>query len=169
MAVQIARLHGAIVTASTSSARWVARLRELGASHVVDRTGVGYDEEIVHGYDVIIDPVAGSDLLTFTNRLNDNGRLVLTGIAGGLPPAEFANALITPRSLTFSLLSLDTVAMAERQSALREIFAEASRGGLTPVIHETLDLERARDAHAILEGGSFFGKIVLDARKSQES
>lgn len=166
MAVQIARLHGAVVTASTSSARWAPRLRQLGASYVVDRKGVGYDDETLHAYDVVIDPVAGPDLLTFTNKLNDNGRLVLTGIAGGLPPVEFANALISPRSLIFSLLSLDTVAMPERQSALREIFAEASRGGLTPVIHQTIGLEQAREGHATLEGGNFFGKIVLDPRPS---
>ena len=34
-------------------------------------------------------------------------------------------------------------------------------GSLEPVIHATMPLENAREAHAELEAGQVFGKIVL--------
>ena len=163
MAVQVAARRGAIVTASTSSPEHAEHLVRLGASYVVDRAGVPFgDGAVPEEFDVILDPVAGPDMLIFCAKLRNNGRVVLAGIAGGLPPAELASAIVDSRSLTFSLLSLDAVSNADRQSALREIFASASRGELKPVTHEVLDLKRASDAHANLESGKTFGKIVLE-------
>lgn len=163
MTVQVAARRGAVVTASTSSAERAARLRELGATYVVDRAGVPFGGgEAPEAYDVILDPVAGADLLTFVAKLRANGRVVLAGIAGGMPPAGLATALLDPRSLTFSLVSLDAVSGLDRQAALHEIFAAASRGELRPVIDDVMELRRASDAHAGLEGGKTFGKIVLE-------
>lgn len=162
--VQVAAQRGAVVTASTSSTEAAERLLKLGASHAVDRSG----EPLSGGsapdaYDAILDVVAGPDLLKFTGKLNKNGRLVLCGIVGGVPPAELAMALIDPRSLSFSMLSLDSIADADRQTALREIFTQATRGELTAVIHESLDLTQASQAHQNLEAGQTFGKIVLQS------
>ena len=32
---------------------------------------------------------------------------------------------------------------------------------MKPIVHEVLPIERAGDAHRLLEGGDVFGKIVL--------
>ncbi|MTD52589.1 quinone oxidoreductase family protein [Amycolatopsis pithecellobii] len=165
MLVQLAARRGAIVTASTSSPERAERLLKLGASHAVDRAGAPLSGAAPERYDVILDTVAGPDLLTFSGKLNNNGRVVLAGVAGGLPPAELATALLDRRSLSFSLVSLDAVDLPERLSALREIFALVARGELTPIIHEVLDLERAADAHSKLEAGGVFGKIVLEVAR----
>jgi NADPH2:quinone reductase len=161
MCVQLAAQRGAIVTASTSSAERVERLRKVGASFVVDRSGEPFDGEAPAQYEAILDPVAGADMLTFSAKLKPNGRVVLAGIAAGPPPAELAMAIIDPRSLSFSLVSLDSVSQLDRQSALREIFALTARGEITPVVNEVLDLSEASEAHAHLEAGKVFGKIVL--------
>jgi NADPH:quinone reductase-like Zn-dependent oxidoreductase len=163
--VQLAAQRGAVVTASTSSIERAERLLELGAAHAVDRAGKPLTGGAPETYDVVLDTVAGPDLLTFSDKLNDNGRVVLAGIAGGMPPAEVATALVDPRSLSFSLLSLDAVTQAAKQAALRELFAAAARGELTPIVHEVLPLERASDAHHLLEAGKVFGKIVLETSR----
>jgi NADPH:quinone reductase len=47
---------------------------------VLDRAGEG---DAPAGYDVIIDVVAGADMLSFFDRLNPNGRVVVVGVVGG--------------------------------------------------------------------------------------
>jgi NADPH:quinone reductase len=169
MCVQLAAHRGATVTASTSSAERVEPLRKFGASFVVDRSGEPFSGDAPAQYDAVLDPVAGADMLAFSAKLRPNGRVVLAGIAAGPPPAELATAIVDPRSLTFSMVSLDSVSQLDRQSALREIFASASRGEVTPVVDEVLDLSRAAEAHAHLEAGKAFGKIVLAVSDAVES
>ena len=82
MAVQLAARGGAgAVAVTTSSAERGDRLRALGATHVLDRSGDGRDGPA--GYDVIIDIVAGPDLPSFFARLNPNGRMVAVGAVAG--------------------------------------------------------------------------------------
>lgn len=162
MLVQLAAHHGATVTVSTSSRERAERLLKLGASYAVDRAGEPLGGVTPETYDVVLDTVAGPDMLTFTDKLHTNGRTVLAGIAGGLPPAELATALIDPRSLTFSVVSLDAVDEAVRLAALHEIFALVSRAELEPVIHDVLELGQASEAHSEIESGKTFGKIVLE-------
>ncbi|WP_309239616.1 zinc-binding dehydrogenase [Actinomadura sp. J1-007] len=88
MAVQLAARVGAgAVAVTTSSAERGERLRELGATHVLDRSGEGGGDDgdgvgAPAGYDVIIDIVAGADLPSFFDRLNPNGRVVAVGVVG---------------------------------------------------------------------------------------
>jgi NADPH:quinone reductase-like Zn-dependent oxidoreductase len=169
--VEFAARTGATVVASTSSVERAERLLKLGADVVVDRSGKSVlaskgDEPTAdwfeHGYDVILDPVAGPELPSFVATLRANGRLVLAGIAGGVPPMEFGMALFSPLSPTFSMLSLDSLDLADRVSGYREIFELADRGEIEAVIHAALPLEQGRESHEILASGNVFGKIVLE-------
>jgi NADPH:quinone reductase-like Zn-dependent oxidoreductase len=54
----------------------------------------------------------------------------------------------------------------EEKSELVETFADRAlewiaAGRVTPVVHGVIDLERAADAHALMERNENFGKIVL--------
>jgi NADPH2:quinone reductase len=70
MAVQLAVRGGAgAVAVTTSSAERGDRLRKLGATHVLDRSGGG-GEDAPAAYDVIIDIAAGADLPSFFGKLN---------------------------------------------------------------------------------------------------
>nr|WP_296779127.1 zinc-binding dehydrogenase [Rhodococcus sp. (in: high G+C Gram-positive bacteria)] len=91
-AVEIAARRGAgSVTVTTSSVSRGERLREFGATHVLGRDGEGDGPET---FDVIIDIIAGEALPTFVERLAPNGRLVLVGVVGGNPPADFGMSLM---------------------------------------------------------------------------
>lgn len=163
MAVQLAARGGAgAVAVTTSSAERGERLRTLGATHVLDRAGEG-GEDAPAGYDVVIDVVAGPDLPSFFARLNPNGRMVVVGVVGGPPPADFGTALMSAfrKSMSFATFSADTVAGPDRRAVRIEQFAAASRGELHTVVHEVLPLEQAVPAHRKMDAGEVFGRIVL--------
>ncbi|WP_333769805.1 zinc-binding dehydrogenase [Streptomyces sp. IBSBF 2435] len=163
MAVQLAARGGAgALAVTTSSAGRGDRLRELGATHVLDRSGAG-GEDAPAGYDVIIDIVAGADMPAFFARLRPNGRMVAVGVVAGPPPADFGMAMVAAfqKSLTFATFSTDTVPGAERRAVRAEQFAAAARGELHAVVHELLPLEQAVLAHRKMDAGEVFGRIVL--------
>lgn len=158
-AVQLAARGGAgAVAVTTSSPARGERLRELGATHVLDRSGTGGE-----GYDVVFDVVAGADLPAFLGRLNPNGRLVVVGAVGGQPPPDFGTALMTAfrKSLTFATFSADTVPASERRAVRAAQFEAAVRGELVTVVHDVLPLAEAVAAHRMVDAGEVFGRIVL--------
>lgn len=163
MTVQLAaRAGAAVVAVTTSSAARGRRLRELGATHVLDRAGdCGTDAPV--GYDVVIDVVAGPDLPAFLRRLNPNGRFVVVGAVGGQPPADVGTTLMAAfqRSWSFATFSAASIAPADRAAVRRAQFAAAARGELRPVVHEVLSLDQAVLAHQKMDAGEVFGRIVL--------
>ncbi|XRQ10401.1 zinc-binding dehydrogenase [Actinomadura welshii] len=162
-AVQLAAQRGAsAVAVTTSSPERGDRLRKLGATHVLDRSGSG-DEDAPAGYDVIIDVVGGADLPSFFSRLNPNGRMVLIGVVAGFPPADFGMELLTAfqKSLSFSAFSMFTVPGPDERAVRAEQFAAAVRGELQPVVHKVLPLEQAALAHRKIDAGEVFGRLVL--------
>ncbi|PSM45021.1 NADPH:quinone reductase [Streptomyces dioscori] len=163
MTVQLAAKGGAAAVAvTTSSAERGARLRKLGATHVLDRAGDG-GQDAPAGYDVIIDIVAGEDLPSFFDRLNPNGRMVAVGVVAGQPPADFGTRMLAAfrKSLSFATFSADTVASADLHAVRGEQFAAAVRGELDTVVHEVLPLDHAVRAHRKMDDGEVFGRIVL--------
>lgn len=155
LTVQLAARGGAsAVAVTTSSPERGERLRALGATHVLDRSGASED-----GFDVIIDVVAGPDLPAFLDKLNPNGRLVVIGLMGGPPPADFGMAIFAAfqQSRSFGVFSLDTVPDRDRYGAIADLLAS----DLETVVHDVLDLEQATLAHTKLDAGEVFGRIAL--------
>ncbi|MGK3201879.1 zinc-dependent alcohol dehydrogenase family protein [Amycolatopsis sp. MEPSY49] len=162
MAVQLAAGDGAIAV-TTSSPERGRRLRELGATHVLNRAADGPDT-----YDVILDVVAGPGLPGFFAKLKPNGRMVALGVVGGQPPADFGTELFTAfrKSLSFAVFSADSIPWADRRAVLADVFAAATRGELKSVVHEVLPLADAVVAHRKMQAGEVFGRIVLTPPES---
>ncbi|MFJ9245460.1 zinc-binding dehydrogenase [Streptomyces sp. NPDC101776] len=163
MTVQLAARGGAAAVAvTTSSAERGERLRRLGATHVLDRSGDG-GEPAPAGYDVIIDVVAGKDMPSFFDRLNPNGRMVAVGTVAGRPPADFGTKIMAAfqKSMSFATFSANTVTGTDRRAVRSEQFAAASRGEIETVVHEVLPLDAAVLAHQKMDAGEVFGRIVL--------
>ncbi|MEV5902476.1 zinc-binding dehydrogenase [Streptomyces sp. NPDC052127] len=162
-AVQLAARHGASAVAVTaSSVARGARLRDLGATHVLDRSGEGGPDTPV-GFDVVIDVVGGHRLPLFLDKLNSNGRFVAVGVVGGQPPADFGMRLMDAfrRSLSFATFSSDTVPRPDRQAVRSSQFADAAQGDLRTVVHQVLPLDQAAPAHRQMDAGEVFGRVVL--------
>lgn len=84
-------------------------------------------------------------------------------MVGGFPPADFGTALLAGfrRSIAFGTFSLDTVPRDELVRVRGEMFDDAVRGILSPVVHDALPLSAAADAHRLMDAGEVFGRIVL--------
>lgn len=159
MAVQIARLAGATVYAVTSGEENVARVRELGAHVAYDRLAGDWGKALYRdtgkrGVDVVLDSVGQAAWEAALRALAVGGRLVTYGATTG-PAGATEIRLVFWKQL--SILGSTMGSPAEYRQAMRLVF----EGKLRPPIHETLPLEEARRAHALLEGGDVFGKVVL--------
>lgn len=166
--VQLAARGGAsTVAVTTSSPQRGNRLRDLGATHVLDRAGHG-GADAPAGYDVIIDIAGGAGMPAFIDRLAPNGRFVLAGVVAGLPPADFGlrltGARVFQQSRSFATFSLDTIPSADVSAVRAEQFSAAVRGDLQAVVHDVLPLAQAADAHRQMDSGDVFGRIVLTPR-----
>ena len=164
--VELASRGGAnVVAVTTSSPERGQRLRELGATLVLDRSGHGDQRD--HGeseaFDVIIDIVGGDAIPAFIDRLAPNGRMIVVGAVAGMPPTDFGMHLMRSfqQSRSFATFSLSTVPIGERNTVRAEQFDDAVRGRLHPVVHEVLALDQAAEAHRQMDNGTVFGRIVL--------
>lgn len=162
-AVQLAAGGGAgVVAVTTSASERGARLRELGATHVLDRSGAG-DPAAPTSFDVVIDVVGGPGLPLFIDRLRPNGRYLAVGVVGGHPPADFGSRLLAGfrKSLTFATFSTDTVPIPDVRAVRTAHFHAAARGDLRTVVHAVLPLDQAVLAHEEMAAGRVFGRVVL--------
>ena len=162
-AVELAARGGAsAVAVTTSSAERGSRLRGLGATHVLDRSGDG-GPDAPESYDVLVDIVGGPDTTEFIDRLAPNGRLVVVGAVAGMPPTDFGARLLGSfqQSRSVATFSLDTVPVPARDRVRAELFTAAERGELHAVVHDVLPLDQAAEAHRQMDAGSVFGRIVL--------
>ncbi|MEF2978024.1 zinc-binding dehydrogenase [Subtercola sp. YIM 133946] len=91
MAVQLALAGGArAVGVTTSSPGRGERLRALGATHVLDRSGSQQGAaDAPPEFDVVIDVVGGEGLPGAFGLLAPNGGLVSVGVVGGYPPPDY--------------------------------------------------------------------------------
>ncbi|GAA2668976.1 MULTISPECIES: zinc-binding dehydrogenase [Actinosynnema] len=161
LAVQIARARGALVTAVTSSPERAHRLRDLGATEIVDRTRAEPGGE----HDVVVDTVAGPGVAAHLRLLAPNGRYALCGgVAGDPGPDPFA-ALLRDfhRSPTVIALSLNSVAPDELARSWERVLALAATGALRPVVRQRLPLDRIGEALRLVGSGRVFGKVVVRA------
>lgn len=156
-----ARAGASTIAVTTSSDERGRRLREYGATEVLDRDGNG---GTTGTFDVIIDIVGGEQIPAFIDRLAPNGRLVIVGAVAGFPPADFGARLLQSfqQSRSVATFSLDSIS-AERTDAVRaEQFAAVAKGELHAVVHAVLPLEEAAEAHRQMDRGTVFGRIVLE-------
>lgn len=161
--VELAARAGArLVAVTTSSPERGERLRELGATHVLDRSGHG-DSSAPTTVDVIVDVIGGPEVPAFVDRLAPNGRMVVAGMVAGPIPVDFGTRLLNSfqMSRSFGTFSLDTVADDAKARVRAAQFEAATRGELHAVVHDVSPLEQAAEAHRQMDEGRVFGRIVL--------
>ncbi len=159
MAIQIAKLAGAIVYVVASDAQKGERAHELGADVVLDRSKVDWAREITkltgkRGVDVVVDNVGRATLNTSMRAVARGGRIVIIGNTSG-PQTE-----IDIRYIFGKQISLIGSTMGTHQD-FRDVTALLWEGKLKTVLDRVLPLSKGREAYALLERGEQFGKIVL--------
>ena len=159
-AIQVAKnVVGARVIATTSTPEKVEKARELGADEVINY----WDEDVAdrvkeltdgRGVDVVLDHVGADFWPAAIASLAMGGRYGICGVTTGYRAELQMGTLFTRYQTVFGVFM-------GRQEDMRQIIEMAGRGVIRGVIHQTFPLEEAARAHEVMEGLSFFGKLVL--------
>jgi NADPH2:quinone reductase len=168
-AIQMARALGARVIVTAGSAAKCAACEGLGAERAInyrteDFVAVARDHTGGRGADVILDMVGGDYLPRNVELLAVEGRLVQIALLRGAKAELDLNAVMRRRlTITGSTLRPQSVAAkgAIARALETHIWPLLAAGTIRPVIHATFPLERAADAHRLLEQGDHIGKVVL--------
>jgi NADPH:quinone reductase-like Zn-dependent oxidoreductase len=158
-AVQIAKAHGAEVTAVTGP-RSVEIVRSIGADRVIDYTADDFTRE-GERYDVIFD-VGGNRLLSHLRRaLAPDGTAILVAPAAGQwigPIARVIGAVVTSRFNRQKVRPFLSSVSRDDLLVLKELIES---GKVTPVIDRVYPFEELPEAIRHVEGGHAAGKVVI--------
>ncbi|WP_216361750.1 NADP-dependent oxidoreductase [Xanthomonas arboricola] len=146
LAIQLAKAHGAHVTA-VASGRNEAFVRGLGADEFIDYTRQPF-EEAVRDVDMVFDTMGGDTFQRAFKVLRKGGSMV-TIVAFPQDEAERFGVTVK-RSFTLP-----------NAASLKEITALAERAEVTPHVEAVFPLAEAGQALALSEAGRSRGKIVL--------
>lgn len=168
-AVQLATAMGHKVYATVGSDERARAVEALGAAQAFNYRTQDFVEEVKNatggrGVDVILDMVAGSYVNRNINCLADDGRIVIIALLGGAK-AELDCSQILRRRLTVTGSTLRPRPVpfkaAIARSLKERVWPLFEAGRIKPIVHATFPLERACDAHAMMDAGEQIGKIVL--------
>ena len=152
-AVQLAHLHGADVTAVTSSDK-AARVLALGASRVVDRADDPAAALGEQSADVVVDNVSGPGLDRLLSVLRRGGVYVTSGAVAG-PEVSLDKRTLYLRDLTL----LGCTAWDE--PVFPALVGLLERDDLRPPVAAVLPLERIAEAQAEFLEKRHVGSFVL--------
>jgi len=160
-ALQFAKAMGARVIATTSSDVKAARLKELGADHVVnylDITEWGKAAKSLtggNGVDLVVEVGGAGTLTQSLKSLRIGGTVAMIGILAGQASEVNMGYVL----MTNSRIQGITVGSREMHLAMYRAM-EAHK--IRPVISDSFPLADIRDALAHQKAGKHFGKIALE-------
>ena len=157
--LQIAKLSGARVFATASSDEKLARARAMGADVTINYAATDFSAVVLdvtngRGVDVVLEHVGAATWEQSIASLAKNGRLVSCGVTTG-NIGEINIRKLYQKQITIMGSALGTA------TELRTLVTLAGQGKLEPIIDRTLPLNRADEAHLLLENRKNFGKVVL--------
>jgi NADPH:quinone reductase-like Zn-dependent oxidoreductase len=159
-ALQLARLGGAAVIATSRSSDKLTRVRELGATDLIDtRVHADWQAEVLRlthgrGADVVIDVVGGASL----------GRSIAAARLGGtVVSLGFLESQTSTVDLPTAIRRAVTLCTSTGRS--REAFEALNRAvevsGMRPVVDRVFPFAEAREAFEYMASGAQFGKVVV--------
>lgn len=116
------------------------------------------------GVDVILDPIGGTYLARNIKVLATGGRLAVIGVQQGLKGELNLGRLLAKQGTVFAT-SLRTRSLNEKGAIVddvcRNVWPKIDQGAVRPFIGQVFPINRAADAHRLMESGKHFGKILL--------
>jgi len=168
-AIQMAHAMGHTVYTTVGSDERAQAVLALGADHAINYKTKDFVEEIKaltagKGVNVILDMVAGDYIKRDMKCLADDGRIVIIATLGGGKSEFNATELMVRRlTITGSTLRARPISFkADIAQALEQrIWPLLVAGKIKPIIHTTMPLDQASQAHTMMEAGEQIGKIIL--------
>jgi len=161
-AIKLAKSLNMIVVATAGSEEGKGLCKEAGANLVVGHNIEDFKEEILKfindGFDIIIEMSAHNNLKTDLEFMAMYSAIVIVGSKGEVP--------INPRNLMskdarimgFVLFNAKNDELLDIHRNLFELFI--SKRMKPPIVGKTFNLRDAKEAHALVERGSY-GKVIL--------
>lgn len=160
-ALQLAKLAGAKVIATSSSEEKMERLKELGADEVINyRTDPQWGQTVLRlteglGVDHVVEVGGPATLAQSIDATRVGGHIALIGVLSGIN-SELPLAVALSRHIRLHAFVVGS--RLHQQNFIRAIEAN----GLRPVIDRSFALEDIVEAFQYQASGRHFGKIVLD-------
>ncbi len=170
-ALDVGRLFGARIIATTASPQKAQALKHAGAHEVIvlgPKPGDAFREQVKaltngKGADVIFDPVGGDVFDESLRCINFNGRLLVIGFAGGRIPSVTVNI---PLIKGFSVVGVRAGEYCrqfpeEGRRIRDEIWRWAAEGKTKPTVFAELPLDHWQEAFNLMRDRRLVGKVVL--------
>jgi NADPH:quinone reductase-like Zn-dependent oxidoreductase len=156
--LQIAVAHGAEVIVVSRDDAKLARARELGAAHGVNRQAHDWVDAVLaatgdRGADHVLETVGGAHIARSIEAAAVGGRISLIGVLDGF---ELAGRIA---DFARKKLTLDGIQVGPR-SALEQLVRAVDATGISPVVDAEYALQDLPSALAHLDRG-VFGKVVV--------
>jgi NADPH2:quinone reductase len=168
-AIQLAKAWGATVYVTAGSDEKCAFCEKLGADKAINYKTQKFKEEIKKltankGVDVILDMIGGDYTPDNLDILAEEGKLVLISMMRGDETTIKLWQVMRKRlTITGSLLRpRDSEFKSSIAAKLQEIvWPWLESGKVKPIVFRTFPLERASEAHSLMESSRHVGKIIL--------
>lgn len=165
-AIQMAKAAGAKVIATSRGPEKAAQAKGLGADLSIDSAAEDFvaAAKAFGGADVVLDMLGGAVFGRNLEAMKPLGRHVQIATLLG-STAETDLRLVMGKRLTLTGSTLRNRSSDEKARLTREVEARVwpwiAQGLVRPIVDSTFPLEQAAQAHARLEAGEHFGKVML--------
>lgn len=163
-ATTLCKLAGVRVLVTAGSPEKCLRCLEHGADVAIDYRAEDFVEK-ARGVHVILDHIGARYLPRDLAALAVGGRIVVIGSMGGQRSADVDVMQVLGKRAQIigsTLRARPVESKAAIVNAFMERFGpDLDAGRIRPVIHTVMPLERAEEAHRLMETSEHFGKIVL--------
>jgi putative PIG3 family NAD(P)H quinone oxidoreductase len=171
MAIALCRLFDIQIIVTCGSDEKCAAARDWGATHAINYRAQDFVAEVTRitggqGVQAVLDMVGGDYLARNLQCLAEDGRHVSIAVLGGAKAEIFIPAIMTKRlTVTGSTLRARSVSFKSlvADELKRTAWPFVEEGKLRPAMDQRFPLADAAKAHARMDAGEHFGKIVLIA------
>ncbi|ATI79117.1 MULTISPECIES: NAD(P)H-quinone oxidoreductase [Sphingobium] len=169
MAISLCRLFDIEIIVTCGSDDKCAQALEWGAAHAINYKSQDYVAEVKRitggqGVQAVLDMVGGDYVPRNIECMAEDGRHVSIAVLGGAKTSIFlptvmskrltlTGSTLRPRSSGFKSLVADEI--------MRTVWPFVEQGKLRPAMDQRFALADAAKAHARMDAGEHFGKIVL--------
>ena len=169
MAISLCRLFDITIIVTCGSEAKCEQAKAWGAHHAINYRDQDFVEQVKRitagrGVQAVLDMVGGDYVPRNLQCLAEDGRHVSIAVLGGAKAEIFLPAVMTrrltltgstlrPRSSGFKSLVADEL--------IREVWHFVEEGKLRPAMDQRFSLAEAARAHARMDAGEHFGKIIL--------
>lgn len=174
VAIPMAKTVGAFVITSVLSDEIKEKISNLGADVIINSKTENVSQvlknlsENGHPINVVMDCLAGKTIGESLPYVDEGAYWIVISTLDGIETTIPLRALLTKGiHLVGSMLrKRSSSEKAEILSSLvKEIWPKIEDGTITPSIYKILPIEKAQEAHGILERGENIGKVVLKVRE----